>query len=323
MARVNLDLVPGVRSGRRIRRTIHSEIAENKARLDQLGEDTAVLLEASAAIRSEITALMFAVEDAKRRIGVTSSQTEAESMQARLDLLERAMRELGDTIVKSLEAHDQQSLSRLGAARRELVSLGQPWDWSETWSSDGSAVTVALCSYLAPLLHADSAIDVGAHPGGCSTALVQRGLQVLAVEPDAEPALTVDRLRQERGWPEEVGLVKVDAEGAELEVLGGFAGTRPELLVVEIRSEDDIRVTDRTRVGIAPLLEAVKPLGYRRWIALIRRHDAVTFAVNPISVPPTASGSVVFIRDRDTFIAAADWCSRRVLREPASHPSAQ
>jgi hypothetical protein len=171
-------------------------------------------------------------------------------------------------------------------------------------------------------------------------------MEVLAVEPDAELAraladslketnavvrqaaagkadervgagietLTVDRLRRDLGWSEEVGLVKLDARGAKLEVLAGFGTTRPEVVVVETRGADPVTY-DTSRFRITPLLDAGKRMGFRRWIAFNHRYESVSFTVNPVDVPGDFSGSIVFIRDRDTFVAATDWCSRRVPRQ--------
>jgi len=132
---------------------------------------------------------------------------------------------------------------------------------------------------------------------------------------------TVDQLRQDAGWPEQIGLVKIDVEGSELEVLRGLGSTRPEALLVEYWGEEYIFATDSSRAGIKPLLDAIEPHGLGCWLALIHRGDSVWFDVNPRSVPADTWGNVLFVQDRETFAAVTAWCAGHLARYPAPGPT--
>jgi hypothetical protein len=315
MRRIRLDAIPGARSVRRIRRTIQAEIAENKSRLDHLGQDTAVLLEALTTIRSETASLAFALEDTKSRIADTGGVGNELSVEGRLTRLEETLRKVGEQMLAAVESHDQQSFSRLSAIRRELVSLGQSWDWSEDRTPGQSRTLNNFLCYLAPLLDTGTAIEIAAADVSFAAALRARGMQVVTVdaaELRAGTPMSIDDLQREQGWEGKVGLVRLPAGPGLTEPLGDPTAVQPEVMILEFRADH------APGADLENALEATAALGLRRWIALIRRPEGISFTVNDVSLPSSSAATLVFLRDRDTFMAAADWCSRSVPRGPLS-----
>jgi FkbM family methyltransferase len=142
-----------------------------------------------------------------------------------------------------------------------------------------------------------------------STLLDRGGAGTLSFRSGPEiETTTVDLLRQELGWPEEVGLVKVDVEGAEARVLQGLGATRPEVLMLEYWGQDHMLALPDQHGAIAALPYELVAAGMRRSIAIVHDAGRVRFAVNPDQVPPASWGNVLFFSRPEAFFSAVRWC---------------
>ncbi len=202
-----------------------------------------------------------------------------------------------------------------------------------TLGGNGEDAGLLLCSYLAPFVSSRHVIDVGAHRGRYTRALVDQGMDVVALEPEpglarelrlafdgatnvtvveaaaAGSAVTIEDLCGTLGLPPEIGLLKIEADGAELDVLRGLGGTRPEVVVVEYRGPDCPLIAGEGTPGVGSLVQALLPTGLRHWITIVHEGEAAAFTVNNRTVPPRSWGNIVFFRDREAFLAGLRWCA--------------
>jgi FkbM family methyltransferase len=149
----------------------------------------------------------------------------------------------------------------------------------------------------------------GSDPTLFSTLLERDRAGALAFRPGPEiETTTVDRLRDELGWPAEVGLLKIDVEGAEDRVLRGLGATRPEVLMVEYWGAEHMLALPGRDARVVPLPDELRASGMRRWITLIHEADRVEFSVNDSDVPPASWGNVLFFTRHEAFFAATRWC---------------
>ncbi len=112
--------------------------------------------------------------------------------------------------------------------------------------------------------------------------------------------------------PPDIGLLKIDTEGHELEVVRGMGSLRPSVVVAEFWG-DDFAFT-KGRVPNAPehpdrLRAAMLGLGYWWSVAVFRLDGSrrAEFLGNPASTPARSWGNFFFFRDRDLFLRCLEW----------------
>jgi FkbM family methyltransferase len=379
---------------------------ENAARVDILAENAARVLDGVELMATTIGELRSRLYDVDERIGAVGSRDPASAREL-LNLIAAVEHQLeglrdagagrltgddhGELIAGAIDTHDRKSADRLDVMREQLLEAirATPRETHEHGGS-GADIDLGLCAFLAPFLREPKAIDVGAHRGLYARALLDQGIDVVAVEPNPELAaelstclkdnaratvrqaaasdgvgsarlylvedatddrvlgdetlfsslfdrenvhgmrfvegptvetVTIDAIRTEHGWPEAVGLVKIDVEGAELRVIDGMGATHPEVVMLEYWGDEFVLRGTNGSPGFATLIDGVQQLGLRRWVTLIHEGDTVSYAVNNRSVPPASWGNVAFVRDRDTFLAILMWCQDQALSRYVDRPA--
>lgn len=196
---MDIGKVPGLKRIVKIKRAFWDLLVEMDARTrasesaaDSIAQDTAVLLEGmehSVAVQKAIVSDVEAIA-----IRVDSLASEHSAQAQALAKLELALKEV-------IDGYDQRSAGRLDALRERLElilapdarsglvwRLVTPTTVSETIGADDAELH--LCIYLASFVSDRRAIDIGAHRGRYTQALLDQGLTVVAVEP--EPHLAAE-----------------------------------------------------------------------------------------------------------------------------------
>ncbi len=109
----------------------------------------------------------------------------------------------------------------------------------------------------------------------------------------------------------DVGLLKIDTEGYDLEVLRGMDDLRPHVLVAEYWSTDFIFGQSGTLNRLDELVKEARERGYR-WFIVLYRHagsDRISFYCNYDQSVSNSWGNVFFFHDRELFMHAMEWCS--------------
>lgn len=113
----------------------------------------------------------------------------------------------------------------------------------------------------------------------------------------------IDTLVLEGTLAGSIGILKTDTEGNDYFVLSGLGDTRPEVVVCEFFSEGVYAGWDHARPEL--LIELMKGLGYRRYVA-IKRWGCWEMAVSgPVAFQPGDWGNLFFF-DAVLFDAAED-----------------
>jgi FkbM family methyltransferase len=156
----------------------------------------------------------------------------------------------------------------------------------------------------------DRSPATGGNDATLFSTLIARGRAgALGFRPGPEvDTTTIDELRRELGWPAEVGIVKIDVEGAEDRALAGMGETRPEVLMIEYWGADHMFALDDRDASDRVVPPALRGGELTQWIALIHDGHSVAFAVSPETVPASTWGNVVFFADDGLFGSAMDWC---------------
>jgi hypothetical protein len=111
--------------------------------------------------------------------------------------------------------------------------------------------------------------------------------------------------------PDDIGVVKVDTEGFDLEVIRGMREYRYSVVMVEFWDSDipfgglDLRYTLGTMVG------EMRTRGYAWYIVVYRvwGEPQTAFFCNHDRAVPNSWGNIVFFRDREIFNEAQKWCA--------------
>jgi FkbM family methyltransferase len=122
---------------------------------------------------------------------------------------------------------------------------------------------------------------------------------------------TLETLHQQQQVPSEVGLVKIDTEGFDLEVIRGMGDYRYPVVVAEFWDEKfpfgEFGVDNR----LPNLVEAMKLRGYRWFIVIYRvfPNNEVSFYCNHLISVGSSWGNVFFFQEHSVFSEALKWCS--------------
>jgi FkbM family methyltransferase len=111
--------------------------------------------------------------------------------------------------------------------------------------------------------------------------------------------------------PRDVGLLKIDTEGYDLEVIRGMDDLRPHVLVSEYWAADFVFGQSGTLNRLDELVKEARERGYR-WFIVLYRHagsERVSFYCNYDKSVSNSWGNVFFFQDRELFLHAMEWCS--------------
>jgi FkbM family methyltransferase len=122
---------------------------------------------------------------------------------------------------------------------------------------------------------------------------------------------TLETLHQQQQVPSEVGLVKIDTEGFDLQVIQGMGDYRYPVVVAEFWDEKfpfgEFGVDNR----LPSLVEAMKLRRYHWFIVIYRvfPNNEVSFYCNHLISVGSSWGNVFFFQEHSVFSEALKWCS--------------
>lgn len=120
------------------------------------------------------------------------------------------------------------------------------------------------------------------------------------------PCRTLASMVADGSLPAHVGVLKVDTEGHDLEVVRGLGALRPEIIMVEYWL--DLPDTSGTCPWRLPqLLELLQPLGYRFHVFVARHEGFESVHLQPTEAIPGEWGNVILVHEdvlHDDMIAA-------------------
>ncbi|GEA25467.1 hypothetical protein MiAbW_00003 [Microcystis aeruginosa NIES-4325] len=122
---------------------------------------------------------------------------------------------------------------------------------------------------------------------------------------------TLETLHQQQQVPSEVGLVKIDTEGFDLEVIIGMGDYRYPVVVAEFWDEKFPFGEFGADNRLPSLVEAMKLRGYRWFIVIYRvfPNNEVSFYCNHLISVGSSWGNVFFFQEHSVFSEALKWCS--------------
>jgi FkbM family methyltransferase len=123
---------------------------------------------------------------------------------------------------------------------------------------------------------------------------------------------TIEKLVELGELPKDLGLVKIDTEGFDLEVIRGMGKLRPPIVVTEFWGEGFVFSKEEgpPRYSASEILSTMRQRGYW-WSLIIYRidgSDVVRYTNNSLQAPKKAWGNIFFFLDHTPFIQAAKWC---------------
>jgi FkbM family methyltransferase len=128
------------------------------------------------------------------------------------------------------------------------------------------------------------------------------------------PVRTIESLVKSGELPEQIGFLKVDTEGFDLEVVKGLGSLRPAVVQTEFWGDDFLFVRNEKNrenfVSSAEMIREMRSQDYF-WNIIVFRIEAenyVRFATNLARAPKRAWGNMLFFRDHNLFLEALRWC---------------
>jgi FkbM family methyltransferase len=126
---------------------------------------------------------------------------------------------------------------------------------------------------------------------------------------------SLESLRRCGEIPETVGLLKVDTEGNDLEVIRGMGDWHPSVIAAEFWDTDHSFAESGAFTRLDALVGEMRQRCYQWHIVVYRAAHTgmLSFYCNESVSMPGSWGNVFFFGDYDVFAEARDWCSA-VLR---------
>jgi len=125
------------------------------------------------------------------------------------------------------------------------------------------------------------------------------------------PVRTLKSLALEQKIPTDIGLLKVDTEGFDLQVVRGLQDLRPQVIVTEFWAPDFVFGQEESYSRLDELVSEMRSREYRWHIVMYRvsGQERVSFYCNHNKPISDSWGNIVFFRDHELFVRSAEWCS--------------
>jgi FkbM family methyltransferase len=122
---------------------------------------------------------------------------------------------------------------------------------------------------------------------------------------------TLDHLRGAGEIPAQLGLIKIDTEGFDLEVLRGLSAD-DDTPIVMAEFWDAAHSFGRTGKGrLSDFVEEMRRRGYNWYLVISHEQGgAVSYYCNQSRTFPDTWGNAVFFRDQALFLRAYNWCEK-------------
>ena len=124
--------------------------------------------------------------------------------------------------------------------------------------------------------------------------------------------------------PADAGLVKIDTEGYDLEVIRGMDDYRYPVVTVEFWDTEIPFGTQGLLYTIDSMVCEMRQRGYLWYIVIYRiwGQNQTAFYCNHDRSVPGSWGNIVFFQDREMFVHAQQWCSAALPRTYFKHVQA-
>jgi FkbM family methyltransferase len=125
------------------------------------------------------------------------------------------------------------------------------------------------------------------------------------------PVRSLASLASEGEIPPQIGLLKVDTEGFDVQVLRGMGELRPQVVATEFWSPDFVFGQSGASNRLDEIVEEMRRRGYQWHIVLYRLagSDLVSFYCNYNRPVSDSWGNVFFFYEHALFLRALEWCS--------------
>jgi hypothetical protein len=123
-------------------------------------------------------------------------------------------------------------------------------------------------------------------------------------------------LHQEGLVPSDIGLVKIDTEGFDLEVIQGMGDYRYPVVAAEFWDAEIPFGTEGMLYTMQNMVSEMRQRSYPWYIVIYRLwgQPHTAFFCNHDRSVPGSWGNIIFFRDRETFSEAQKWCSAALPR---------
>jgi len=125
---------------------------------------------------------------------------------------------------------------------------------------------------------------------------------------------SLQSLHQSQELPTDIGLVKIDTEGFDLEVMRGMGSFKYPVIIAEFWDEQHsfqaLNAKDNM-ILLEHLVEEMRQREYHWYIVISRDSDTreITYYCNYAKTPSRAWGNVFFFQSHEVFSYALKWCS--------------
>ena len=121
---------------------------------------------------------------------------------------------------------------------------------------------------------------------------------------------SLDSLVRANLVPSDLGVIAIDTEGYDLEVMRGMSSCSCQVLMAEFWDPKMVFGKSGSLNRLSDMVREVSPRGYR-WHIVVYRLDSrpVSYYCNQSESVAGSWGNVVFFRDRTIFDEALKWCS--------------
>jgi FkbM family methyltransferase len=131
------------------------------------------------------------------------------------------------------------------------------------------------------------------------------------------PVRSIDSLRKAREIPSTVGVLKIDTEGYDLEVVRGMGTLKSHIVVAEFWDKEMAFGRGGLLYHLPDLVDAMQARGYYHYIILHRDAEGsenVSFYTNQPESVAGSWGNAMFFGSYELFEKAVGWCSSRFPR---------
>jgi FkbM family methyltransferase len=135
---------------------------------------------------------------------------------------------------------------------------------------------------------------------------------------------SLESLHHNQEIQEDIGLLKIDAEGFDLEIIRGMGNYRYAVVVAEYWDKNMLFALEGTKNQLDEIVAEMRSRGYH-WHIIIHRDEGrnnIGFYCNSPHSIDNSWGNVFFFLDRSVFIQAMDWCSLNLPKTTPRNSSA-